>query len=388
MPEITVGTVTLGQPFWDAVFGLGLVVLFAFLTWIAHLVLNRAARRLARRMKSPLGERLIQAASGPILVLVFLQGIFLGVNRVDAIDPWSSQIQSAWVVALIGLVAIGMSRFVGEFLTWYARYIAPRRRSPINRRLIPPFRRFMTVSIYVLAGMLILDQLGLSISPLIAGFGIGGLAVALALQPTLSNFFAGTYLVSGNVLTPGDFVEMEGGLRGYVVEVGWRSTRLRTPFNNLVIIPNSRLSDSILTNYYGPTMELGVMVEVGVSYGSDLAHVERVAMDAAREVLAEMPEAVKDEPWFGFERFGDSNIDLWVWVTATNRLGSFKLKSEIIKRLHRRFDEEGIEINYPVRKLVFPAGDGTDPFAARGLGEEERTPDPSERPATGERGEG
>jgi small-conductance mechanosensitive channel len=376
MPEITVGTVTLGQPFWDAVFGLGLVILFGFLTWVAHLVLNRAGRGLARRMKSPLGERLIHVVSGPVLILVFLQGVFLGVSRIAVLRPWGPQIQSAWIVAVVALVAFGASSLVGEFLTWYARYIAPRRRTPVNRRLIPPLRRFIIVSIYLMAGTLILDQIGVSISPLIAGFGIGGLAVALALQPTLSNFFAGTYLISGNVLSPGDYVEMENGMRGYVVEVGWRSTRLRTPFNNLVVIPNSRLSDGILTNYYGPTMELGVMVELGVSYASDLAQVERVAIEAAREVLEEMPEAVKDDPWFGFERFGDSNIDFWVWVTATDRLSSFKLKSEIIKRLHRRFGEEGIEINYPVRKLVFPTGDGTGPFVARAVGGEERPPDP------------
>ena len=114
MPEITVGTVTLGQPFWDAVFGLGLVLLFAFLSWIAHLVLNRAGRNLAWRMKSPLGERLIHAVSGPILILVFLQGVFLGVSQVDALSPWGPRIQAAWVVVIIALVAIGASRLVGS----------------------------------------------------------------------------------------------------------------------------------------------------------------------------------------------------------------------------------------------------------------------------------
>ena len=145
----------------------------------------------------------------------------------------------------------------------------------------------------------------------------------------------------------------------------WRSTRLRTPFNHLVVLPNSRMADSILTNYYGPTMEIGVMVEGGVSYESDLAQVERVALEVAREVVQELPEAQEDfEPWFGFERFGDSNIDFWLWVQAMSRLGSFKVKTELIKRLHQRFIQEGIEINYPVRKLVFPAGDGARPSPA------------------------
>jgi small-conductance mechanosensitive channel len=213
--------------------------------------------------------------------------------------------------------------------------------------------------------MLILDQLNISISPLIAGLGIGGLAVALALQPTLSNFFAGTYLVSDNVVSPGDFIELENGLSGFVTEIGWRSTRIRTPFNNLVVIPNSRLADSILTNYYSPSMEMVVMVEAGVSYSSDLAHVERVVREVAQEVVQELPEATKGfEPWFGFGRFGDSNIDFFVGVQAKDRGSSFALKTELIKRLHRRFGEEGIEINYPVRRLLFPAQDGPQPAAA------------------------
>ena len=190
-----------------------------------------------------------------------------------------------------------------------------------------------------------MDQLDISISPLIAGLGIGGIAVALALQPTLANFFAGTYLVGDTVIMPGDFIELESGLRGYVVEIGWRSTRLRTPFNNLVVIPNSRLADSILTNYYGPSMEIGVMVEAGVSYSSDLAHVERVAIEVAQEVIDAIPESDKNfAPWFGFERFGDSNIDFWIWVQATDRLSSFRMKTELMKLLHSRFKQEGIEI--------------------------------------------
>jgi small-conductance mechanosensitive channel len=198
---------------------------------------------------------------------------------------------------------------------------------------------------------------------MIAGLGLGGLAVALALQPTLSNFFAGTQIVSDRVVRVGDYIELDNGvIRGYVTDVGWRSTRMRTPFNNLVIIPNSRLADSVITNYHGPNMELAVIVNAGVSYSSDLAHVEGIALTVAREVIQDLDEAVKTfEPWFGYEEFGESNINFWVWLQAKNRIASFRVKSELIKRLHARFDQEGITINYPVRTTFLQWAGSTQP---------------------------
>ena len=109
-------------------------------------------------------------------------------------------------------------------------------------------------------------------------------------------------------------------------------------------------------------MRIGVMVTSGVSYDSDLAHVEQVALEAGAEVIRNVPGAIKDsEPYFGYEQFGDSNIDFWVWLEAEDRFASFVLKSELIKRLHQRFGEEGIEINYPVRKLVYPTASADAP---------------------------
>ena len=358
LPDITIGSVTLGTEFWEAIFGLGTFLLFVIFAWIAHFLLNRVARNLTRKWKNQLGERLVQATFRPLVALILVQGVFAASVPVSALDDWQDQIRKIWAVLFILLVAVTASQVVGEFMSWYARYRAPRGRGGLGRNLVSPVRRFSVLGIYLLAGLLALDQLDVSISPLIAGLGIGGLAVALALQPTLSNFFAGTYLVGDTVIQSGDFIELENGLRGYVVEIGWRSTRLRTPFNNLVVIPNSRLADSILTNYYGPSMEIGVLVEAGVSYSSDLVHVERVAMEVAQEVIDAIPEADKNNaPWFGYENFGDSNINFWVWVQATDRLGSFGMKTELMKRLHARFKQEGIEINYPVRHVIFPNGE-------------------------------
>ncbi len=207
--------------------------------------------------------------------------------------------------------------------------------------------------IYAIGALLALDVLGIAITPLMAGLGIGGLAIALAVQPTLSNYFAGTYLISEGELNEGDYIELEKGPAGFVVEVGWRSTKIRNRFNNLVIIPNSKMVESIVTNYFSPSPSMNVVVNCGVSYESDLARVEEIVLEIANDVIRDVEQAVTDsEPFFGFSGFGDSNIDFFVFLLATDRTGTFIIESEVIKRIHRRFREEGIEINYPVRKLV------------------------------------
>ena len=187
------------------------------------------------------------------------------------------------------------------------------------------------VLIYGLGGLLILDLLNINISPLIAGLGLGGLAVALALQPTLANLFAGTYVMTEGVISPGDYIELEGGTTGYVVEVGWRSTRIRTWRNNLVVVPNNRFAETIITNYQQPAPMVNVWLQCGVSYDSDLQRVEDVCQEEVmNEILDTEPYAVKDYgSFFGYDSFGDSNVSFWLFVQAKDRWGSFVVQTEL-----------------------------------------------------------
>ena len=348
-----------GSPLWEAVFALGIFVAGVAVAWIADRALAVTVRRLASKTKTHLDDLIVKQLRGPLILFLLAQGAFLAASNVTYLGTIQKYINQAWLVVVVVLVFWGTHRITNVMLRWYEEVVSSRGTGQADTKLLLILRRFLNVALLVVGALLVLDNLGIEISPLLAGLGIGGLAVALALQPTLSNFFAGTYLVSGNLLKAGDFIEMEGGMRGYVVEVGWRGTRIRTPFNNLVVIPNSRLADSILTNYYGPSMEMGVLVEAGVSYSSNLARVREVSLEIASQVVEEMPEAIKEgQPWFGYERFGDSNVDFWVWVQAKDRVSSFILKSELMVRLHERFAQEGIEINYPMRKLIFPSPDG------------------------------
>ena len=240
-------------------------------------------------------------------------------------------------------------------MTWYVENIAERTATNLDDKLMPQVRRVTPIVVYAIGILMALDLVGISITPLVAGLGIGGLAVALALQPTLGNFFSGTYLITEGELNEGDFVELAGGPAGFVVDVGWRSTKVRDRFNNLIMIPNSKMIDSIMTNYYSQTRLMTVFVACGVSYESDLKRVEEVVLEEAKGVRENLEEAVDDyEPLIYFTDFGDSNIDFVVLLQAEDRAGSFVVKHELIKRLHDRFNREGIEINYPVRKLVMP----------------------------------
>ncbi|MDA1189188.1 MAG: mechanosensitive ion channel family protein, partial [Chloroflexi bacterium] len=189
--------------------------------------------------------------------------------------------------------------------------------------------------------------------------------VALALQPALSNLFSSAMMVGDGVVSDGDFIELQGGPMGNVIDVGWRSTKIMTPQGNIVSIPNSKLADTIFTNYQMPNPEMNAVITLGVSYDSDLIEVERIALEVCRQVRDEMPDetVVKTfEPLLLFREFGDSNITFIVILRASNRGNTFLVTHEVVKRLHERFGNEGIEINYPVRKLVYPDRDEGKPL--------------------------
>ncbi len=355
MPELARGNLLSELAFSGLVFGIAvLIALFV------HPLLTRVAQGLAKRTETTLDDALVQAVGRPLVVFILVQGFFLALTVTTVLDRWQDIIQRLWVASVIAVIFYGLQRVAATLLRWYGEEVASKTRGQLDEKLLPLARRFLTVLIYSLGALLILDNLGISISPLLAGLGLGGLAVALALQPFLSNFIAGASVVADGSVGVGDFIEIQGGPQGEVTDIGWRSTKVRTSVGNLVIIPNSRVVDSIVTNYNSPTPEMNVFITCGVSYESDLGRVETVCKEVGWEVIRELPDAVvvkSFEPSVFFREFADSNINFMVVLRATNRVGTFTLQHEFIKRLHARFAQEGIEISYPVRKLVYPLRD-------------------------------
>ena len=340
-----------------------IVLVFSIAALVAHFVLSAVARHRRRVAEHSLDAQVLSTINGPIVLFLVILGLLMAYQALaDIHDPgfeffaenreWAFRV---WLVLVAIEVSYLVSHVLQALMEWYVENIAERTATDLDDKLLPQVHRVTPIVVYSLGTLMALDLIGVSITPLVAGLGIGGLAVALALQPTLSNFFSGTYLITEGELNEGDFVELDGGPAGFVVDVGWRSTKVRDRFNNLIMIPNSKMIDSIMTNYYSQTRLMTVFVACGVSYESDLKRVEEVVLEVAKGVREDVEEAVDDyEPLIYFTDFGDSNIDFVVLLQAEDRGGSFVVRHELIKRLHDRFNREGIEINYPVRRLVMP----------------------------------
>lgn len=203
-------------------------------------------------------------------------------------------------------------------------------------------------TVWVVGILVLLAALQLSIAPLIGALGIGGLAIGLALQPTLENLFGGIQVLMSRQVEPGDFIRLETGEEGSVRDITWRNTTIEMLSNDLVIVPNSVIAKSRVINFTSLDEQHSVIVPVGVAYGSDLDHVETVTREVARTAQREIEGAVPDwDPPVRFYEFGDHAIRLRVVLRVTRYEVRFPVQSEFIKRLHVAYRDSGIEIPFP-----------------------------------------
>ncbi len=211
----------------------------------------------------------------------------------------------------------------------------------------------VTIIIYCLGLLIILQSQGISITPVLTALGVGGLAVALALQPTLSNLFAGLQLISSGNFNRGNFVKLASGEDGCIEDITWRSTTIKSASDHIIIVPNSKLADMIVINYDLPQSQLSFEVNVAVGYNSDLDHVEKITKEVIKETLNKTEGGVKDfEPVIGFSAFGESSITMKAVLRVNEFSDKFAVKSEFIKKLLVRYNKEGINIPFPTRTVL------------------------------------
>ena len=326
--------------------------------WLLGWLLLRPLAHLIHRSSSDVDDLALASVRPQIPVWAAVAGAAIALQQVPVSDPLRA-ISLRWAgAALILSITLAVARFLGELV---------RRKSagiPEALSASTLTQNVVRIAILGLGLLVVAGQLGIAVAPLITALGVGSLAVALALQPTLANFFAGLHITLARRIRVGDFVELENGSQGYVQDIGWRSAQIRELPNNLIIVPNSRLAEIVVKNYSLPETEQAALVQVGVSYGSDLEKVERVTIDVARQTLRETVGGVAEfEPFIRYNAFGDSSINFTVILRVREFVDRYAVTHEFIKALHRRYAGEGIEIPFPQRVVHAAASPQPDEAA-------------------------
>jgi small-conductance mechanosensitive channel len=310
------------------------------------LILALVRGYVAERASLAWAESLIEALSPALTIAILAAGVVL----LDRTLPLSSRSDRVFEVAVAGALILALIIFADRISRKLLERLALRS-GPVQGAigLLQGGLRGVIIGLGIL---IFLDSIGISITPLIASLGVGSLAVALALQDTLANLFAGIYMIAEKPVEAGHFIKLESGEQGHVTRVGWRNTRIRMLNDTMVMVPNSKLAGSVITNFSLPRHELAVTVDVGVDYGSDLDRVEKVTLEVARELMAHADGATPGfESLVRYHTFADSSVNFTVWLGARDFVSGIKIKHEFIKLLHERYRNEEISIPFPRRTL-------------------------------------
>ncbi|OQW52138.1 MAG: hypothetical protein A4S09_09010 [Proteobacteria bacterium SG_bin7] len=320
-----------------------------FILFIIKNILWRILRKTVAATTVTWDDELLERLNGPVRILIIYGSFLIGLNFYPELVSKHNFLRA---IQKIGFILIG---------TWM-----------INRTIVVFLRSFLTakgvkvgtqqfvgalvqVGIFFMGILAALDTLGVSITPILASLGVGSLAVALALQDTLGNLFAGFYLYFDQPVRVGDFVRLEDGSEGFIQKIGWRSTQIHRTSDTVVVIPNTKICNSIITNYDLPSTDVGITLSLGVGYNSDLNHVEKVTVEVAKQIMKSIPGGVPDfEPAVRFKNFGESSVDFDLILRVKHWTDQALIKHETIKSIHAKYLQEKIDIPFPQRVIHAP----------------------------------
>jgi small-conductance mechanosensitive channel len=324
---------------------------------VAKGIVSKILRKWADHSNSRVATITMHALHGPFMIWVLILGVHLALQSSELPPRWMGRIAEGLLILWIVSLAIMASRLAGNIIRFYGSDI------PGALPVTTLTQNLAQLGVVILALMVLLNLLGIPIAPILTALGVGGLAVALALQDTLSNLFAGFYVAIARQVRLNDYIKLNTNEEGYVTDITWRSTTIRTLNNNLIIIPNAKLAQAIVTNYYLPEKRLSISVQVSVSYSSDTDKVERVLLEEAVNgagsiagLLADPAPSVRFEPGFG-----DSSLGFTVGCNVEEFADQFRVRHELRKRIRKRFLAEKIEMPFPTRTVYLREEAGESP---------------------------
>ena len=312
--------------------------------FIGEKIVYGKVKQIVIKKQIPGSDIIISSLHRMTFTWLFLAGLFAAIISYQLKPDVTEALRKFITIVFLFSITLVSARLTSGFVNLFIK-----RKEGISASLISNFAK---TTVLVLGTLIILQTIGIEISAIVTTLGIGGLAVGLALQDTLANLFSGFYLILSKQVKTGDYIKLQDSQEGYITDITWRTTTIKSLSNNVVIIPNSQLGSAIFTNYHLPIKQLMVTMDVGVSYSSDLEKVEKITVEVATEVMREIsPDIIEREPFILFHTFNDFSIDYKVHIPVSEFLSQREAKHLFVKKLHKRYLQEGINIPFPIRDV-------------------------------------
>lgn len=323
---------------------------------------NFLERKLASRVESAdseIMEIFFRAMKGVPISLCLVTGLYWSVTTSN-LPPGLERIFS---YILFTVIVFSLTRVCERTLSGFIRLKFSGSSDITQSTLLDTIFR---VAIYASGALIVLDYFNISIAPIMAAMGVGGMAVAFGVRETLENIFSGLQIIISKQLRVNDYIKLSTGDEGRVTDINWRYITITPPSeSNVVVIPNKVIAGTITTNFSQPRDDIVVVIPIGVSYDSDLEQVERVTVEVARKLQMEIDgyepqfdvngvDRAMLAPAVRYQAFNESSIDFNAVLHVTTFANQYVLKHEFIKAITKRYREEGINIPFPIRTLDLP----------------------------------
>ncbi len=316
--------------------------------FILNKILFSKLRAHADQMPGTMYQNLVKSFKGMPIIWSLMIGIYGAIYTIPMNENQLVALEKSLLILILLSATIVSARIVVSLVGSYAKKA---------EGVFPTTSIFVNLAellTYLIGSLIILQSIGISITPILTALGVGGLAVALALQDTLSNLFSGLHIIVAKPVKPGDYVKLSSGEEGYVRDITWRYTTIESLLSHMTIVPNAKIASANITNYSLPNKEVYLSVQIGVSYDSDLEHVERISKEITRQVMKEVEGGIADfEPVVRFHTFADSSINFNLGFRVKEFANQYAVKHELIKRIHAGYAREGIQIPFPIRTVYW-----------------------------------
>ena len=332
-----------------------ILTFFWMLAQFAVAFLNKFGNRLARFTATDLDDRILQRIIPHVSRLLSMLGLYLAIRSLPLHEKLVQVFSGVLFVVLIIIIFSLIYNTLDELMHWYMKGRQEGSKELISRNMIPIAEKLTILFLMGTALIIILKHFNYDVFSVVTALGIGSLAIGLAAKDTLANMISGFTLMLDQPFRIGDRIQLTGGQIGDVVDIGLRSTKIRTLDNQLLIIPNSDLCNTMLINQAFPDARVKGRINIGVAYGSDVDRVKNLLVATAVEVDGVLADPA---PEAYFASFGDSalNMALFFWVEEYGQL--FAVTDRINSLILRRFNESDIEIPFPIRTVIMEKGLG------------------------------